>query len=89
MGLTLLVMVIAIGKVSGAHLNPAVTVGLVAARQFPIREGLLYISAQVISAFLAFAFGKVVGRDPPVTDPHVNALAFEVIGTALLVRFHV
>jgi aquaporin Z len=84
-GLTLLVMVIAIGKVSGAHLNPAVTVGLITTRQFPLREGLLYIVAQVVGAFLAFAFGKLVGRDLPVTDPHGNALAFEVIGTALLV----
>ena len=84
-GLTLLVMVIAIGKVSGAHLNPAVTVGLMTARQFPWREGLLYVAAQVIGAFLAFGFGRLVGRDLPVTDPHGNALAFEVIGTLLLV----
>jgi aquaporin Z len=84
-GLTLLVMVIAIGKVSGAHLNPAVTVGLITARQFPLREGLLYIVAQVIGAFLAFAFGTLVGRDLPVTNPHGNALWFEVIGTVLLV----
>jgi aquaporin Z len=84
-GLTLLVMVIAIGKVSGAHLNPAVTVGLITARQFPLREGLLYIVAQVVGAFLAFGFGKLVGRDLPTTDPHANALAFEVIGTVLLV----
>ncbi len=84
-GLTLLVMVIAIGKVSGAHLNPAVTIGLVTARQFPLREGLLYVVAQIVGAFLAFGFGKVVGRDLPTTDPHANALWFESIGTALLV----
>ena len=84
-GLTLLVMVIAIGKVSGAHLNPAVTVGLVTARQFPRHEGVLYVVAQVVGAFLAFAFGKAVGRDLPITDPHANALWFESIGTALLV----
>ncbi|MGY2895647.1 MIP/aquaporin family protein [Deinococcus sp. UYEF24] len=84
-GLTLLVMVIALGKVSGSHLNPAVTVGLITARQFPLREGLLYIVAQVIGAFLAFAFGSLVGRQLPTTDPHANALWFEVIGTVLLV----
>jgi aquaporin Z len=84
-GLTLLVMVIALGKVSGAHLNPAVTVGLIAARQFPLQAGLLYILAQVVGAFLAYAFGALVGRQLPITDPHANALWFEVIGTVLLV----
>jgi aquaporin Z len=84
-GLTLLVMVIALGKVSGAHLNPAVTVGLIVARQFPVRGGLLYVLAQVIGAFLAYAFGALVGRQLPVTVPHGNALWFEVIGTVLLV----
>jgi aquaporin Z len=84
-GLTLLVMVIALGKVSGAHLNPAVTIGLVVARQFPLRGGLLYVLAQVIGAFLAYAFGSVVGRQLPTTDPHANAMWFEVIGTVLLV----
>lgn len=84
-GMTLLVMVIALGKVSGAHLNPAVMVGLIAARQFPLRSGLLSILAQVVGAFLAYAFGALVVRQLPVTDPHANALWFEVIGTVLLV----
>ncbi len=84
-GLTLLVMVIVLGKVSGSHLNPAVTVGLVVARQFPFRAGLLYILAQVTGALLAFAFGSLVGRELPTTDPHANALWFESIGTVLLV----
>ena len=84
-GLTLLVMVLVLGKVSGAHLNPAVTVGLITARQFPLQAGLLYVVAQVIGAFLAFAFGSLVGRVLPTTEPHANALWFEVIGTVLLV----
>ena len=52
-GLTLLVFVYAIGGISGAHLNPAVTVGLVASRRFPLVEGLLYVVAQVAGAWLA------------------------------------
>lgn len=84
-GLTLLIMVIAIGSISGSHINPAVTVGLIAARLFSWRDGLLYILAQVIGAFLALGFGTLVGRRLPQADPHANALPFEMLGTALLV----
>jgi aquaporin Z len=52
-GLMLLVFVYVIGGISGCHLNPAVTVGLCAARQFPLGEGVLYIVAQVAGALLA------------------------------------
>jgi aquaporin Z len=52
-GLTLLVFVYAVGSLSGSHLNPAVTVGLVASRRFPLAHGLLYIVAQVAGALLA------------------------------------
>ncbi len=54
-GLTLLVFVYAVGGLSGSHLNPAVTVGLVASRRFPLVQGALYIIAQVAGALLARA----------------------------------
>jgi aquaporin Z len=46
-GLTLLTMAFAIGHISGCHLNPAVSIGLVAARRFPVAELFPYIIAQV------------------------------------------
>lgn len=52
-GLTLLTFVYTIGGISGCHLNPAVTAGLVAARRFPLGEGLAYIVAQVCGALAA------------------------------------
>ena len=52
-GVVLLVFVYVMGPISGAHLNPAVTVVLVAARQFPLGEGILYIVAQIAGALLA------------------------------------
>ena len=52
-GLTVLTMAFAIGHISGCHLNPAVTAGLVAGRRFPISEALPYILAQVIGAIAA------------------------------------
>ena len=52
-GIVLLVAVYVMGPISGAHLNPAVTVGLIAARQFPFGEGVLYIVAQIAAALVA------------------------------------
>lgn len=47
-GLTVLTMAFAIGHISGCHLNPAVSVGLVAGKRFPASELLAYVVAQVI-----------------------------------------
>jgi aquaporin Z len=49
-GLTVLTMAYAIGHISGCHLNPAVSVGLFAARRFPGSELLPYVVAQVAGA---------------------------------------
>lgn len=46
-GLTVLTMAYAIGHISGCHLNPAVSIGLVAGKRFPARELPAYIFAQV------------------------------------------
>jgi len=47
-GLTLLTMAFAIGPISGCHINPAVTVGLVVGRRFPASELVPYVVAQVL-----------------------------------------
>jgi aquaporin Z len=47
-GLTVLTMAFAIGHISGCHLNPAVSVGLVVGKRFPANELAPYIVAQVI-----------------------------------------
>ncbi len=47
-GLTVLTMAFAIGHISGCHLNPAVSIGLVVGRRFPARELPAYIIAQVL-----------------------------------------
>src|SRR5271163_2338245 len=52
-GLTVLSMAFAIGHISGCHLNPAVTAGLVAGKRFPLSEALPYIVAQVVGAIAA------------------------------------
>ena len=52
-GLTVLTMAYAIGHISGCHLNPAVSVGLVVARRFPAAELPAYVAAQVAGAIAA------------------------------------
>jgi aquaporin Z len=46
-------MAFAIGHISGAHLNPAVSVGLVVGRRFPLSDLLPYVVAQVVGAIAA------------------------------------
>ena len=52
-GLTVLTMAFAIGHASGCHLNPAVTLGLVAGRRFPAKEIVPYVAAQVLGGIAA------------------------------------
>lgn len=52
-GLTVLTMAYAVGHVSGAHFNPAVSLGLWAAGKFPAKELIGYIIAQVVGAIAA------------------------------------
>ncbi len=64
-GLTVLTMAYAIGHISGCHLNPAVSVGLVVAGRFPARDLLPYIVAQVIGAiFAAFVLSQIATGKP-------------------------
>src|SRR5271154_5029117 len=52
-GLTVLTMAFAVGHISGAHFNPAITVGLFVGKRFPIGEVIPYIVAQVVGAIVA------------------------------------
>jgi aquaporin Z len=51
-GLTVLTMAFAIGHISGCHLNPAVTLGLIVGKRFPASDAWAYIAAQLIGAVL-------------------------------------
>jgi aquaporin Z len=52
-GLTVVTMVYAVGYISGGHLNPAVSVGLVAGGRFPPGDLVPYVIAQVLGAIVA------------------------------------
>ena len=52
-GLIVMGMIYAFGDISGAHMNPAVTLGFAYAKKFPWKEVPAYVLAQLIGAFLA------------------------------------
>ncbi len=97
LGLALFVGISIAGKVSGGHYNPAVTVGLAAARRFAWADVPAYLVSQVVGAVIgAFAilivFGtlgaQVAGAGAPSLAPDVSigqGLVAEGLGTAILV----
>jgi MIP family channel proteins len=93
-GLGLALAVAAFGQVGGGHYNPAVTLGLTAARKFPPKEVVPYWIAQLIGGFLSVCAVAVVysGKAVDNLDTHPGigisnggALLLEGIATALFV----
>lgn len=54
-GLTVMTMIYAVGHISGAHFNPAITVGLAVGKRFPFSQVIPYIVVQVVGAIVAGA----------------------------------
>lgn len=67
-GLTVLTMAYAVGHISGAHLNPAVTVGLWAGGRFPAAEIPGYVIAQLVGAVIAAGVLYVIASGAPGFD---------------------
>jgi aquaporin NIP len=90
-GLIIMVMIYATGHLSGAHINPAVTVAFTLSRHFPAREAAAYIGAQLVGAIVAALLLLAVWPDQPAqlgaTVPSVgagSALVYEFVLTAFL-----
>ncbi|TQM64015.1 aquaporin Z [Humibacillus xanthopallidus] len=68
-GLSVTTMAYAVGHVSGAHFNPAVTIGIAIARRFEWKDVPAYVGAQVVGGLLAGGAlaGLVKSRGLPVT----------------------
>ena len=96
-GFTLVALVAAFGCLSGAHFNPAVTLGLASARKFPWKDTIQYIIAQLVGAILAalavwITFGNAArniaflgATYPAPTASNWQAFLIEAIVTFFLV----
>jgi aquaporin Z len=89
-GLIVLAMIYAVGDVSGAHLNPAVTLGFVAARRLPPRWAVPYILSQCLGALAAsvllrllFPDHLTLGATRPA-GPALQSFVLEVVMTGIL-----
>jgi MIP family channel proteins len=90
-GLIIMAMVYATGHLSGAHINPAVTIAFTLGRHFPAPDAVAYIAAQLLGATVAALVLLAAWPDQPAqlgaTVPSVGvgaALLYEVLLTAIL-----
>jgi len=90
-GLIVMVMIYATGHLSGAHINPAVTVAFTLTRHFPVRDAVAYIAAQLTGATAGALLLLAAWSDKPAalgaTIPSLQpgtALVYEIALTALL-----
>lgn len=91
--LIVLALIYTLGDVSGAHLNPAVTLAFTLRRDFPVREVPGYWLAQLIGAtlaaiFLRMTFGDVAALGATLPNPKlgpVPAVIMEFVLTSILV----
>ncbi len=86
-GLALTILVLTIGKTSGAHVNPAVTFGLWTVRKISTVEALLYIAVQFMGAAFAWRLYTyfINGSIPNIAGKNFEwrILVAELIGTAI------
>jgi len=89
-GLIVLAMIYTVGDISGAHLNPAVSLGFFAARRFPLRDVISYVASQCAGAFAAsgtlgflFPQNAMLGTTMPAGSV-TQSFVLELILTAIL-----
>ncbi|HTB85629.1 MAG TPA: aquaporin [Candidatus Sulfotelmatobacter sp.] len=89
-GMIVLAMIYTFGDISGAHLNPAVTIGFWASRRLPGRDVMVYVAGQIIGALLAsgvlrllFPENKLLGATMPAGS-ELQSFVLEFILTFFL-----
>lgn len=87
-GMTLGLFVYAAGSVSGAHINPAVTIGLAVVRKIKVKDAVLYVVSQCLGGVVAgFAGTALLGGAALTFDAGTSLMPgfFEAIGAGILV----
>ncbi len=92
-GFGLIAVVYAIGHISGAHVNPAISLGLAVTGRFPMAQVPYYIGSQIVGAILASLFLRLVNGNlnslgaTSVVDGYsvLDGFLLELVGTAILV----
>ncbi len=96
-GLSLLAMIYTIGPISGCHVNPAVTLGVLLAKKIGGKDAVFYVVAQCIGAIIAsaaiwyIASGTAAGYDPSVSGMGANGFGLHspdgyALGSCFLVE---
>ncbi len=91
-GVIVMAMIYSIGNISGAHLNPAVTIGFVVAGRIKVKKAVPYIIAQLLGAFIASSVHKLafpqhatLGATLPATSiTPIFAFIVEIVLTFVL-----
>ena len=95
-GLTVMICIYVFGRISGAHLNPAVTIGLLVTKNIDLIDSVYYIVAQVVGACLgslclylclgapAVTIGGLGATAPGLGVSYLQAMFAEFLGTFFL-----
>jgi aquaporin NIP len=90
-GLVVMAMIYATGHLSGAHINPAVSIAFSATRHFPLRDAALYVPSQLAGAVAGALLLRIVWEGTPAdlgaTVPSVgwgSAFVYEAVMTGFL-----
>ncbi|WCJ44457.1 Aquaporin NIP1-1 [Euphorbia peplus] len=93
-GMVLMALIYAVGHISGAHFNPAVTIAFAAARKFPWKHVPAYIAVQILAATVAsLALKALYSKENDIeiivtgykdSTSHLEAIIWEFIATFIL-----
>ena len=89
-GLSITSCVYLLGKYSGAHFNPAVTIGFFINKEISAKDGVIYIGIQTLSAFAASLFHNVIFTEQhsfgttTVSSTYISGSVAEILCTAFL-----
>lgn len=82
-GLSVIVMVYAIGSISGCHINPAISISMLAAGKLSVKDTIFYIIAQCIGAVIASVLLYWIALGNPAYSLTVNGLAQNGYGAVI------